>query len=502
MSLVVTITKLANNKVEFNEDGFLNSLEPQLDVYKDRNGRDVTLTRFKNEVIKKIDFNEVTQVTRQDGTVVPISDQDTLYSELRTHFFFSPVEGGSGNHFPLSDLRLVFKEDFVGDGVATTFQLTGAIQNGTFTEGSWSDANIVTSLPGEIVRSDNLKPTYTVVPNILGTRIGVDSISPTGLVTLNGAVRSGIGVSIYYWYTTQDTDTIEDYYREDIVSRMEADNALIDNKIQAVQDELDALEIRVDTLETDVSTIQGQITVIQGQISTLQSQVATLQSDVSTLQSDVAALEADVLALQSDVTQLETDLNNHIADTANPHNTSIENIITAETDTSLVAQPDGLGGVTFNATTVEDFPKIILKSAVSINANTLPDIRVPFTVNSASTMTGWTVDGTGLITFSDTKVLAVRSMHFNFETDNNTRKQIAAQIRTNVFDIDSTLCTSYVRNLATFPATVTIPPTHDFVFMQVVPGSTWEVIAFPLGVYAGTANTVASSCYLEIIEIG
>jgi hypothetical protein len=229
----IVITKLANGNVEITENGKSRSFTPDIDVFESlSDDRNVELTRVNQDLIKRIPYTEVDNMIRQDGSSVNPSSQNQLYQELRDNFFFDLADGG-GEHFPISDLRLVFQEKFIGNGVTTTFQLDGTIFNGAFEEGSWDASKIVVSLNGEIVRSDNFKPTYDLVPNFLGNRINVVSISTTGLVTLSHPVRNGIDVSIFYWYETSNDDIISDYYRPDIVAKMEADNSRIDNKIDA-----------------------------------------------------------------------------------------------------------------------------------------------------------------------------------------------------------------------------------------------------------------------------
>ncbi len=146
-------------------------------------------------------------------------------------FFFNLTGGGSGQDPILPDLRLIFFENFTGDGITTTFNLTGGIQNGTFSEGSWDASNVLLSLPSHVVREDNNKPTYDTVPNFLGNRISVSLISATGQVTFSHPPRNGVQVSVFYWYDTQTGDVVEDYFRPDFVSSMEADNSRIDAKI-------------------------------------------------------------------------------------------------------------------------------------------------------------------------------------------------------------------------------------------------------------------------------
>lgn len=97
MAATVTITKLQNDKVEIidSDKDVCKSLDPRLDVYK-RGGR--LVIQYRNFQADVWGADEVLEVIRKDGTVVPIlSDLDLLYSELSTFFFFDNVgSGGTG----------------------------------------------------------------------------------------------------------------------------------------------------------------------------------------------------------------------------------------------------------------------------------------------------------------------------------------------------------------------------------------------------------------------
>lgn len=167
--------------------------------------------------------------TKDDDS--PLADLTDIATYLSTFFFrdlgnSESIDGGS-----VAELRLIFKETFIGDGISNSFQLQGNIVNAVFSEGSFDVSRISTTSPVDIVRTDNQKPTYDGVPNFLNSKISVVSVSPTGLVLLSAAPRSGVSVDVYYWYQTQDGDVITGYERNDYVSSMEADNDRIDAKL-------------------------------------------------------------------------------------------------------------------------------------------------------------------------------------------------------------------------------------------------------------------------------
>lgn len=157
-------------------------------------------------------------------------ENNTLYGLVNGQVIQDTLNQKIQESTKLPDLRLVFQESFIGDASSTTFNLSGSIQNGVFSSGSWSLSNVIDSLPSHVVRSDNKKPTYDFVPNFLGNRVFVTSIS-NGLITLSNPPRNGLQFDVFYWYDTQSTDVIEDYQRIDFVSSMEADNSRIDGKI-------------------------------------------------------------------------------------------------------------------------------------------------------------------------------------------------------------------------------------------------------------------------------
>lgn len=227
------IEKLSTGKVRFYGTGVRQrNLTPTYDVVEDRVPDYVIIREDTNTIIERFLYTDVEQLIRDDGsTVINNPDLPTLLDELSRNFFFRLSNGSGGNGYGLN--RVVFQENFTGDGSTVLFQLTGALENAVFSNGSWTNTRIIPSLTTEIVRTDTFKPTYDGVPNFLFNRITVDSVSATGLVTLSHAPRTGIEFSIFYWYDLANGNTLDDYYRPDFVASMEADNTRIDNELNA-----------------------------------------------------------------------------------------------------------------------------------------------------------------------------------------------------------------------------------------------------------------------------
>lgn len=119
--------------------------------------------------------------------------------------------------------QVVFREQFTGDGLTTTFQLTSSIGNAIFVSGAWSASRILTTAPSHINDNINYQPIYDSTNIFTRNRINVVSINSSGLVTLDFAPRSGQNFVIWYWYHLQSGDDIDDYLRDDFVAEMEGD---------------------------------------------------------------------------------------------------------------------------------------------------------------------------------------------------------------------------------------------------------------------------------------
>lgn len=146
---------------------------------------------------------------------------DYLLKKLRTQDETTPGGGGTAN---FKNAKGVFKERFIGDGIATTFQLTGIILNGSFSTGAWDAGQLQSLLDNDIVGLDN-KRTYDSTNLLTRNEIRILSVSLTGLVTLNYAPRVGVDIFVYYWYAPKDGDVIDNYFREDFIADMEVNSA-------------------------------------------------------------------------------------------------------------------------------------------------------------------------------------------------------------------------------------------------------------------------------------
>lgn len=142
--------------------------------------------------------------------------------------------GVSGNGGPI--LNRVFKERFTGNGILTTFQLDGDIENGTFILGSWMGSSIQIGLPKHATNtSENALYDAGILFVLTRNRIQVVSISPTGLVTLSHPPQTA-DFFIYYWYKVGPVDQIDDYFRGDFVASMEADFTDLQEKLDLKAD--------------------------------------------------------------------------------------------------------------------------------------------------------------------------------------------------------------------------------------------------------------------------
>jgi hypothetical protein len=134
------------------------------------------------------------------------------------------------DHVHFTHPRVVFKEEFIGTGAATTFTLAGTILNGTFTTGSWAVGRVLITFPSDITGLDS-KPTYDGTNVFTRHRVSTVSINAAGVVTLDYAPRNGIHFYIWYWYEIQDGDVVDDYIREDYVADMEETTAAVADDI-------------------------------------------------------------------------------------------------------------------------------------------------------------------------------------------------------------------------------------------------------------------------------
>jgi len=189
---------------------------------------------------------------------------------------------GNAFHFGYVEEHLyVFRETFTGNGAATTFQLTSNVGNATFETGSWTVVNVETAMAADASKTTGAALYDSLLP-LVRHKITVSSISATGLVTLNYAPMAE-NFYIWYWYDMEG-DAIQDYYRDDYVSSMEADAGVTvasgitvdvvgfaglldsnDNTVQKALDSLDDLTISSD------NGVVGTVTAGNIKINTPQS---------------------------------------------------------------------------------------------------------------------------------------------------------------------------------------------------------------------------------------
>jgi len=136
---------------------------------------------------------------------------------------FDYYEKSKTSYGRLSPYTIAFFEEFVGDGADVTFNLTGAVVNGTFSKGSWDNNRVVYVLP-LYVRDDNDDVLYDSPIPIIRNEITISSIDPaTGEITLSHPPMLLDTFRIWYWYELNTTDQLSFYYRTDFVEVMEAD---------------------------------------------------------------------------------------------------------------------------------------------------------------------------------------------------------------------------------------------------------------------------------------
>lgn len=117
---------------------------------------------------------------------------------------------------------VVFYEEFTGTGIASQFTLTGNIQNATFITGGWSLADLLNNNISHVVGT-NLKRIYDSTNFLTRNRIEIVSISTVGLVTLNHPPRLDQIFRVYYTYELGEFDELDNYIRDDIVTKQEDD---------------------------------------------------------------------------------------------------------------------------------------------------------------------------------------------------------------------------------------------------------------------------------------
>lgn len=118
--MALVITKLDNNQVEVTGGSHPYTLLSSYEVYLAADIDGVQIVRegkMKDQFIQ----SDVTQVVRGDGTIVAISNKETLYSELKEFFFFE-VGGTGGTVVKTSDVAIIGSGDWIlgGEGAGST----------------------------------------------------------------------------------------------------------------------------------------------------------------------------------------------------------------------------------------------------------------------------------------------------------------------------------------------------------------------------------------------
>jgi len=124
---------------------------------------------------------------------------------------------------PQSLYHVVLREQFLGNGVSTTFQLDGTPVNAVWAGGAWSASHIIIAFESHIT-SLSRGVIYDGSNPLTRHRISISSINASGLVTLDYPPQNGVGFYIWYWYDLQETDALDEYYREEFVAQMEGES--------------------------------------------------------------------------------------------------------------------------------------------------------------------------------------------------------------------------------------------------------------------------------------
>jgi hypothetical protein len=151
----------------------------------------------------------------------PIQRIDDTSTALNRIWSSTKIDTELSGKADIQELRVVFKERFVGTGAQTLFTLTNAITNATFSTGSWNVSRVLTTLPAHATKTTG-KVLYDSANLFSRNRIEVSSINGSGVATLSHPPILGESFDLWYWYEIQSTDVIDDYYREDFIATMEA----------------------------------------------------------------------------------------------------------------------------------------------------------------------------------------------------------------------------------------------------------------------------------------
>jgi hypothetical protein len=238
--------------------------------------------------------------------------------------------------------RLVFRENFTGNGSATGFVLTGALQNAGFSVGSWSAANVLNALQVDITDFDG-KPIYDSNIPIYRDRINATLVDSFGNVTLNFAPLAGQQFSIWYWYQLQAGNVLSYYYREDHVAEMEGDGVQM-----ASQVDTDTTSWGNVVLRTTDNTVQKALNRLDLYV---QSISAGNSSNDTTLRSEVAAISG---SLQSQIDSISVVGSTYINVSESPTNTFTVSYTGTQPDITRAEVAAISGGLNTRVTILEN----------------------------------------------------------------------------------------------------------------------------------------------------
>lgn len=194
--------------------------------------------------------------------------------------------------------HVVFSEIVTGNGITNQFQLTGNISNGQFISGGWNAVNVLNSLESDVTDL-NGKPIYDggIMSMFTRHRIYVDNISPLGLTTLDYVPLNNQVFKVWYWYNLQSNDRLDNYYRDDFVSKMEqSDGDLATNIIANVANFNGILSPIENTVQKALDKLDDHI---HPEIVTLTSQVNTISASQVTLSTNIISISGQVNNINS-----------------------------------------------------------------------------------------------------------------------------------------------------------------------------------------------------------
>lgn len=191
-------------------------------------------------------------------------------------------------------IKIVFNEEFTGNGVATTATLSGAIENGSFISGGWAAIEVANTLPA-YVTDLNGKPIYNSSNIFTRSRISVTSISPAGLVTLSHAPLNGQQYKVWYFYSLSSDDRLADYYRDDFVAGMEEE---ISSTVLATQVQLNTAAFN-GILNGSHTTAQSAFDAIDDHVHSQYTLLTTTASISSDLQFQIDNISAGTTSISS-----------------------------------------------------------------------------------------------------------------------------------------------------------------------------------------------------------